>query len=80
MTKLPEPDIVTDHALVRWLERVHGMPMDAFRDHLRGIVADAAKAGAASMTRDGFTYLFSKETGKLTSVVACDGKRRVVRK
>lgn len=54
---------VTDHALVRYLERVHGVDMDAFRDALRSEISGAAVAvGAAvggfyAVKRGGYTYI-----------------------
>lgn len=35
---------ITDHALIRYLERVHGVDMDAFRDALRAEVSGTAIA------------------------------------
>jgi dihydrodipicolinate synthase/N-acetylneuraminate lyase len=69
-----KPDVVTDHALIRWLERAHNMPMETFRDHLRGIVEEAAKAGARTLTRDGMVYVIS-ETGRLVTVQPDDRRR-----
>lgn len=50
---------VTDHALVRWLERVHGMDMEFFRDQIRAIAGPAAAVGASGWKRDGFIYVIS---------------------
>lgn len=32
--------VVTDHALVRWLQRVHGIDMDFFRNQLKELILD----------------------------------------
>lgn len=38
---------VTDHALIRYMERVHDIDMEAFRDALRSEVSDAAITAGA---------------------------------
>lgn len=40
---------VTDHALVRYLERVHGVDVEAFRDALRSEVSEIAIAAGAAI-------------------------------
>lgn len=47
---------VTDHALIRWLERVHGIPMEEFRKKLADVVRPSIKAGAIGLQRDGMLY------------------------
>lgn len=39
--------IVTDHALVRWMERGHGINMETFREQLREAVQPMVDAGAS---------------------------------
>jgi hypothetical protein len=59
--------IVTDHAVVRWLQRVHGVEVDFFREEIASIVRDALYAGAKSLRKDGFEYQF--HDGKLMTIV-----------
>lgn len=40
---------VTDHAVLRYLERVHNVDVEAFRDALRAEVSDAAIAAGATI-------------------------------
>lgn len=60
--------IVTDHALVRYIERVLGVNLQEVR---RAILTDSIKAavkgGAASVTIDGFTYII--ENGRITTII-----------
>lgn len=58
MTRTPIPrkdaDIdVTDHAVLRWLERVHDLPVAAIRAHLAGEALSAAELGAMARTLGG---------------------------
>jgi hypothetical protein len=62
---------VTDHAILRWLERVHGIDMEFFRNQVREIAGPAAAVGASALRRDGFTYVISP-TGTVVSVVPDD--------
>ena len=63
---------VSDHAVVRWLERVHGIDMEFFRDEIRAIAGPAAAVGAAALRKDGFVYKLSD--GAVVTVVA-DARR-----
>lgn len=40
---------VTDHAVLRYLERRHGMDVDAIRQHLAGLAINAARLGAVAV-------------------------------
>lgn len=40
---------ITDHALIRYLERVHGVDLEAFRAALRAEVSDAAIVAGATI-------------------------------
>lgn len=46
---------ITDHALMRYMERVKGMDFEPMRDELRAIIAPAI--GARSLRKDGMEYL-----------------------
>lgn len=52
----PPPVIVTDHALVRWLERKHGIDMEGYRRILAAEVAPFV--GTSSVIIDGLSYAF----------------------
>lgn len=59
--------VVSDHALVRWLERGHGIEMEAFREMLAGKVANAVAAGASSVKIDGLCFILRR--GVLVTVM-----------
>jgi hypothetical protein len=64
---------VSDHALVRWLERAHDIDMEFYRRQLAEQVQDAAAAGAKAIVIDGL--LFCIRDGVLVSVVPARGRR-----
>ena len=59
--------VVTDHALVRWLERVYELDVDALRERiLTDKVKTALKTGAHRAIIDGLEYGFSD--GRITTI------------
>lgn len=48
---------VTDHALLRYLERVHGIDMQAARNCIAETCREAAALGASGVQHDGFIYM-----------------------
>lgn len=59
-------DAITDHALLRWLERVHGIDVDGFRQRLHDESKPYLDAGAKAWTRGGATYI--ARGGRLVTV------------
>ncbi len=57
---------VTDHALIRWLERVHGIDMEFYRRTLDAIVADAVKAKVSQICIEGCWYVFAPDGTLIT--------------
>ncbi len=53
---------VSDHALVRWLERRHGIDMEGFRQQLAAEVRHVAGSGAYSLKTDACTFVFRGDT------------------
>lgn len=59
---------VTDHAVLRYLERVHGVDVKAFKDALRAEVSEAAIAAGAAIggpyaVKSGrHTYIYEGQT------------------
>lgn len=64
---------VTDHAVLRWLERVAGIPVEAVRQHLSVNGIDTAAAIGCDTVKmgDGVRLRLSGST-----VVTCLGKRK----
>lgn len=57
---------VTDHALIRWLTRVHGIDMEDFRQMLAETAEPYAAIGVKHACVDGFWFIF--DGGKLVTV------------
>lgn len=49
-------DIVTDHAVVRYLERVYGVDIKAIRRRIERATVEGRKAGADCQISDGVKY------------------------
>lgn len=52
----PRP-YVTDHAVLRYLERVHGVNVEAARRYIAGRCARGQSAGAVGVLADGVRYV-----------------------
>lgn len=61
---------ITDHALVRYLERAMGLNLDTARWRIQHAVREAAEAGASSVRVDGLTYVL--QGGRVVTII--DGK------
>ena len=57
---------VTDHAVLRYLERVKGLDIDAIRLELGHVVDRAIELGAGAAVVDGVKYVLNEKT-----VVTC---------
>ena len=62
--------VVTDHALVRYLERVHGLDMEFFRRCAASECEEAVAAGASSARIGDHWFVF--QNGKLVTVLDRD--------
>lgn len=60
---------VTDHAVLRWLERQYGLDVGAVKDLLAGRVRPAAELGALAAVC-GKVRLVLRDSGRLESGVA----------
>lgn len=52
---------VSDHAVLRYLERRHGIDTEAVRRHLHGLALNAAELGAVAVRAEG-VRIFLRET------------------
>lgn len=59
MSSLPR---VSNHALVRWLERVHGLPIETFRQALAETVGPVTGVGELVVRKEGMKYLVRGDT------------------
>ena len=60
---------VTDHAVLRYLERAHGLDVDAVRRHIAYRCATGVDLGAISVTIEGVKFVLV-ETAVVTTVKA----------
>ena len=63
---------VTDHAVLRYLQRVKGIDVDAARLELGHVVDRAIEAGAGATVIDGIRYVLDEIT-----VITCTPKKMV---
>jgi len=54
---MPKPVTITEHALLRYLERILELDLDAMRKRLEQDIRAAAHAGAKTITIDGATFV-----------------------
>lgn len=61
-------EIISDHAFVRWLERVHGLDVDRLKDTMADETIEAAAAlGAHAVKKNGVKYIING--GRVVTVV-----------
>jgi hypothetical protein len=61
-----QPIRVSDHAVIRYLERAQGFDIEAVRAHIAGLCGPAARAGAKTVIAEGLRF----ELG-IDKVVTC---------
>lgn len=60
------PIHVTDHAILRYLERAHGLDVELIRRHIAGRCATAAQLGAIGVTVEGVKFVLIAQGGETT--------------
>lgn len=68
MKQKPTEPRVTDHAVIRYLERVRGMDIAAIRSEIAAKVARGVALGAKRVTVGGFDYDLSPQGAVCTIV------------
>jgi hypothetical protein len=59
---------VTDHAVLRYLERAHGLDVKAIRRHLEGLSVNAVRLGAVAVTIENVKLVLAKSRRDAESV------------
>lgn len=72
MSRPPYPN-VTDHAVLREIERVHGIDVEMIRKHIAKRVARAVAQGACGVLSDGVRYII--RGGRVVTVLPGDRSR-----
>tara|TARA_R110000868_G_scaffold314417_1_gene575370 strand:- start:20442 stop:20711 length:270 start_codon:yes stop_codon:yes gene_type:complete len=67
MPKHPLQPLITDHALVRYLERVMGLDMNGVRAEIAARVGDGVRLGASAVVSGGFKYTL--DSHRVTTVM-----------
>lgn len=60
---------VTDHAVLRYLERAMGFDIEGVREHIKAICTPAAAIGATCLRAEGVKFEFTTSTNTVTTVV-----------
>lgn len=61
---------ITDHAVLRYLERAYGLDVDAVRRHLSGRVINGARLGAIGVTVENVKLVLRENAGDIYVVTA----------
>lgn len=62
---------VTDHAVLHYLERVHGIDIDAVREEVCQVVDKAIEMGAGAVIVDGLKYVLRDRVVITAAPVRC---------
>lgn len=68
------PIRVTDHAVLRYLERAHGLDVAAVRRHLAGKVETGARLGAVGVTIENVKLVLERGPADIAVVTALKPK------
>ncbi|TCT35395.1 hypothetical protein [Martelella mediterranea] len=67
--------VVSDHALLRYLERRHGLDVEGLRAEICAACRDGVRYGAKAVLADGVKFIIAGDT-----VVTCLERKRAERK
>lgn len=59
---------VTDHAVLRYLQRAHGLDIQHFRDHIATLCANGARYGACAVAAENVKFVLVG--GRVVTTVA----------
>lgn len=76
MSRVPH---VTDHALVRYLERVVGVDLDVHRQAIEARVAGAVALGASAIVSEGYRYALTDSVVITVTRASSDPRRPVLK-
>lgn len=71
-------DLVTDHAVVRYLERVYGVDVVGIKARILRATEEARLKGAGGVTCDGTRYVLNNG-GRVVTITAPHGGRKTKR-
>ena len=53
---------VTDHAILRYFERAHGLDIEFFRRHLAALASSGVREGASAVIAEGVKLILVEDT------------------
>lgn len=65
-------DVISDHALLRWMERAHGVDIEMWRNLMRDEVNAALSAGRRRRTMVGPCFVMSPDAAKVVTYLGDD--------
>lgn len=68
---------VSDHAVLRYMERVQGLPVEKVREHIKNLVAK--HPGACAIKAEGMRFIIKDDTVCTVTPVQFLNERRVPR-
>lgn len=70
---------VTDHALIRYIERVQGIDLSDIREHIAQLCAGASGVGARTLIQEGHSFIIKGQTVVTVRPIKPQNPRRVPR-
>lgn len=67
--------VVTDHALVRYIERYLDVNLDAVRQQIRDKTEDAIRAGALTIQIDGFLFTLAPKDRSVITILTPEQRK-----
>ena len=58
---MPRQPLVTDHAVLRYIERAHGVDVEALRAHIAGLVRRGVQEGGSAVVVEGVKFVLEAE-------------------
>ncbi|RJG46461.1 hypothetical protein [Mesorhizobium sp. DCY119] len=71
------PIRVTDHAVLRYLERAHGLDVEAVRNHLASRVTNGVRLGAIGVTIENVKLVIKRHADSVSVVTALKAGWRI---
>ncbi|WP_151720199.1 hypothetical protein [Gemmobacter serpentinus] len=65
---MTQPVVITDHAVLRYLERVGGFQIEALRAALAARLQPGAATGAGAVVIDGYAYVIARRDDEAPAV------------
>jgi len=71
----PQDIKISDHALMRYIERFYGINLDAVREEIIGHTRDAINSGANGVQVNGFLFQISPQTRTVVTILTPEQRK-----